>query len=70
VCHLQLGATPKPTLDWSPKDDLFTVALGWLREDRELRRAKEAAAGRVRGPKTPETTDAKTFFEKYDYGKR
>ena len=32
-------------------EDLFSLALGWLREDRDLRRVKEKEAGRVRGPK-------------------
>jgi CCR4-NOT complex subunit CAF16 len=69
---MQLGTTPKPTIDWVPGEaDLFTTSLGWLREDRELRRAAEATKGRIRGPRTePETRDAKTFFEKYDYGPR
>ncbi|KAL1408733.1 CCR4-NOT regulatory complex component [Vanrija albida] len=70
VCHIQLGTTPKPMLTWGPgHPDLFDTALSWLREDRDLRRVKEAARGRVRGPKA-ETKDAKTFFEKYDYSKR
>ncbi|ORY35416.1 P-loop containing nucleoside triphosphate hydrolase protein [Naematelia encephala] len=68
ICHLQLGTTPRPTLVWtsSTSEDLFSLALSWLREDRELRREKEKAQGRVRGPRT-DTRDAKTFFEKYDY---
>ncbi|CAK9782779.1 unnamed protein product [Cutaneotrichosporon oleaginosum] len=64
IVHIQLGATPKPTIEWGPgSGDLFNVALGWLREDRELRREKEAARGRVRGPKG-DTRDARTFFDK------
>lgn len=52
IAHIQLGSTPKPMIEWAPgSGDLFTVALGWLREDRELRRKKEAAKGRIRGPK-------------------
>lgn len=69
VAHLQLGATPALPLEWNPtktRDDLFKIALEWIREDRELRREKEKKAGRMRGPKT-DTRDAKTFFEKYDY---
>lgn len=79
---MQLGRTPKPTIAWEAgKADLFTMALGWLREDRALRREKEAAAGRMRGPRDEvgysvgrdlthqfAYKDAKTFFEKYDYG--
>lgn len=49
---MQLGATPKGSLPWQAgKQDLFSLALQWLREDRELRREKEAAKGRIRGPK-------------------
>lgn len=69
ICHLQLGGTPSPMLVWNSSarhEDLFSLALGWLREDRDLRRVKEREAGRVRGPKK-DTMDAKTFFEKYDY---
>ncbi|WWC71717.1 uncharacterized protein I206_105675 [Kwoniella pini CBS 10737] len=72
ICHMQLGSTPRGTMTWppsngpEPEQDLFNLALGWLREDRELRRVKEEAKGRIRGPKT-DTRDAKTFFEKYDY---
>ncbi|GMK59120.1 hypothetical protein CspeluHIS016_0701350 [Cutaneotrichosporon spelunceum] len=67
IVHIQLGSTPRPMREWSSSSgDLFTVALGWLREDRELRRKKEAARGRIRGPKG-DTRDARTFFDKYDY---
>jgi CCR4-NOT complex subunit CAF16 len=39
-------------IEWGPgSGDLFNIALGWLREDRVLRRKAEAARGRVRGPK-------------------
>ena len=37
--------------DTGKMEDLFGLALGWLREDRELRREKEKEAGRMRGPK-------------------
>ncbi|WVF72678.1 hypothetical protein IAT40_007496 [Kwoniella sp. CBS 6097] len=74
ICHMQLGSTPRGLLVWPPaegkveanEEDLFNMALGWLREDRELRREKEKAKGRIRGPKT-DTKDRVTFFEKYDY---
>ncbi|OCF76061.1 CCR4-NOT complex subunit CAF16 [Kwoniella mangroviensis CBS 8886] len=58
ICHMQLGSTPRGIVSWPPANvpeselDLFTLALGWLREDRELRRVKEKEKGRVRGPKT------------------
>lgn len=41
-------------LEWADQgrtEDLFRLALGWLREDRELRRVKERESGHVRGPK-------------------
>ena len=41
-------------LEWRDKgrtEDLFLLALEWLREDRDLRREREKEAGRVRGPK-------------------
>ncbi|OCF57384.1 CCR4-NOT complex subunit CAF16 [Kwoniella mangroviensis CBS 10435] len=72
ICHMQLGSTPRGIVSWPPANvpeselDLFTLALGWLREDRELRRVKEKEKGRVRGPKT-DTKDRITFYEKYDY---
>jgi CCR4-NOT complex subunit CAF16 len=96
VCHMQLGKTTSPPLPWPPAQDapsgqakdLFHLALGWLKEDKVLRKEHEKVTGRIRGPK-PEvsrvlrcshhsvayqhcadyvkTTDAKTFFEKYDY---
>ncbi|CAD6578075.1 MAG: CCR4-NOT regulatory complex component [Tremellales sp. Tagirdzhanova-0007] len=69
ICHLRLGSTPTPLYSWQEQgstEDLFLLALKWLREDRDFRRVKEEAAGRVRGPKE-DTRDAKTFFEKYDY---
>nr|XP_019044541.1 CCR4-NOT complex subunit CAF16 [Kwoniella bestiolae CBS 10118]OCF23471.1 CCR4-NOT complex subunit CAF16 [Kwoniella bestiolae CBS 10118] len=58
ICHMQLGSTPRGIVSWPPANvpeselDLFNLALGWLREDRELRRVKEKEKGRVRGPKT------------------
>lgn len=49
---------------------LLQLALGWLREDRILRQELEAERNIVRGRsqrRGSETTDAKTFFAKYDY---
>jgi len=55
VCHLQLGSTPEPLLQWKPvsgkTEDLFSLALKWIRSDRDLRRAKEKEKGRIRGPR-------------------
>lgn len=62
ICHIQLGTTPKPMIEWKPgHEDLFKVALGWLREDRELRRVKEASRGRIRGPKNDVSQLAETW---------
>lgn len=44
--------TTRPMIEWKQQGDLFTLARGWLREDRELRRQKEVGSGRIRGPKT------------------
>lgn len=55
ISHIQLGRTPRATQTWTPTegtDDLFKLALEWLRVDRELRRVKEKEKGRVRGPKS------------------
>ncbi|EJT52066.1 ATP-dependent transporter [Trichosporon asahii var. asahii CBS 2479] len=70
ICHIQMGRTPRPMFKWTPgQQDLFQLALGWLREDRDVRRKHEADRGRIRGPRTKsDTKDAKAFFEKYDYG--
>ncbi|WVQ82024.1 hypothetical protein IAT38_004152 [Cryptococcus sp. DSM 104549] len=75
IAHMQLGSTPRGLIPWPlsgsaegdvHEGDLFTLALGWLREDKVLRKKKEEAKGRVRGPKT-DTKDRVTFYEKYDY---
>lgn len=70
---MQLGRTPAPPIAWSPSmpaetgTSLLKIALQWLKEDRELRKKNELASGaKTRGAK-PETKDAKTFFEKFDY---
>lgn len=60
ICHIQLGKTPRALVHWKPNQaDLFKVALEWLREDRILRREKEEAKGRMRGPKTDVSADVK-----------
>lgn len=65
-----MGRTPRPMFKWTPgEQDLFQLALGWLREDRDVRRKHEAERGRIRGPKTTDTRNANKFFEKYDYGR-
>ncbi|CED82461.1 atp-dependent transporter [Phaffia rhodozyma] len=82
VIHMQLGSIPQQPVAWPPArddssiagqdkrgSDLLSVALGWLKDDRALRRRLEVEAG---GPKrgargTTDTKDAKTFYERYEY---
>ena len=54
VAHLQLGTTTGELHKWSPnakQEDLYNLALGWTREDRDLRREQEKEKGRMRGPR-------------------
>ena len=54
ISHLQLGTTPRALYRWDPHarvEDLFQLALGWIREDREVRRVREKERGRIRGPR-------------------
>lgn len=75
VCHMQLGKTPSPPLPWPPAPDadtaqakdLFHLALGWLKEDKVLRKQHEKVTGRIRGPK-PEVSPI-SFFH-HTIGKR
>lgn len=70
---MQVGKTPHAPLPWPPASDaktsadggptdLFHLALGWLKEDRVLRKEKEERMGRVRGPK-PEVSAAFYFLQ-------
>ena len=48
---------------------LFEVAIHWLLEDTEKRKALERQGLlRARGPAKTDTKDAVRFFESYDYG--
>jgi CCR4-NOT complex subunit CAF16 len=54
IAHLQLGGTPDDLVKWNPNqktEQLFNLALEWIRVDRDLRREQEKARGRERGPK-------------------
>jgi hypothetical protein len=58
VCHMLLGKTISPPLAWPPAEndtetpkELFKLALGWLKEDKVVRKEREKVTGRVRGPK-------------------
>jgi hypothetical protein len=52
-----LGKTVAPPLPWPPAEndtgpkELFKLALGWLKEDKVVRKEREKVTGRIRGPK-------------------
>jgi CCR4-NOT complex subunit CAF16 len=52
-----LGKTTSAPLSWPPAEgsegpkDLFHLALGWLKDDKVVRKEKEKTTGRIRGPK-------------------
>ncbi|KAK7061706.1 putative ABC transporter ATP-binding protein C20G4.01 [Favolaschia claudopus] len=48
---------------------LYTVALQWLKEDREYRRELENQGRKLRGARRDQTvpSDSETFYRKYDY---
>ncbi|KAK1927015.1 P-loop containing nucleoside triphosphate hydrolase protein [Papiliotrema laurentii] len=65
ISHLQLGSTAGELREWEPElkhEDLFNLALEWIREDRDLRRAKEKAAGRRRGPRARDEVSRRLFI--------
>lgn len=71
VLHMQLGRTPKPALEWDPEaaaapggKSLLTIALGWLKEDRTLRKQREKeAGGKTRGPQKEVSRRARCVLE-------
>ncbi|EGN93065.1 hypothetical protein SERLA73DRAFT_79107 [Serpula lacrymans var. lacrymans S7.3] len=77
VAHMRGGsfvteATPLSSLrlnDPSNPLSLYHVALQWLTEDREHRRALEAQGRKTRGARRNQTvpSDSETFYKKYDY---
>lgn len=62
---MQLGKTIALPLPWPPAadaptdqpKDLFHLALGWLREDKVVRKEHEKKTGRIRGPKAEVSFD-------------
>lgn len=52
-----LGKTTSAPLAWPPAPesegakDLFNLALGWLKDDKVVRKEREKVTGRIRGPK-------------------
>ncbi|KAI0658559.1 P-loop containing nucleoside triphosphate hydrolase protein [Cubamyces menziesii] len=83
VAHMHLGTflmEPKPwpfsnpsaegivSVDLGPKPTLYAVALQWLSEDRDRRRALENQGRKRRGARRDDVpSDSETFYRKYDY---
>lgn len=74
IAHMRDGGFVEQPQPWSPlaaAGALHGVALQWLRDDREVRRAEEASGKRskTRGARgdTGIPTDSETFYKKYDY---
>ncbi|PCH40779.1 nucleoside triphosphate hydrolase protein [Wolfiporia cocos MD-104 SS10] len=83
VAHMHLGTflsqpTPWPlstgvasqvvSVDLGPSPTLYSLALQWLREDRERRRELEKQGRKTRGAREDTVpTDSETFYRKYDY---
>ncbi|KAI0711058.1 P-loop containing nucleoside triphosphate hydrolase protein [Cerioporus squamosus] len=60
-----LGAT---SVDLEPRPTLYSLALQWLKEDRERRRELEAQGRKRRGARNDTVpSDSETFYRKYDY---
>lgn len=79
IAHMRLGSfvtnpTPWPSAGTNPTvpggPSLYSVALQWLRGDREYRRELERngrkARGSIKNQSVP--SDSETFYKKYDYG--
>ncbi|KAI0650836.1 P-loop containing nucleoside triphosphate hydrolase protein [Trametes meyenii] len=83
VAHMHLGTflmepTPWPftgptaagvaSVNLGPNPALYSVALQWLKEDRERRRALEGEGRKRRGARKDDVpNDSETFYRKYDY---
>ncbi|PFH52702.1 hypothetical protein AMATHDRAFT_73840 [Amanita thiersii Skay4041] len=81
IAHMHLGSmvtspSPWPILpssalssEFTPATPLYTVALQWLKEDREKRREVEKQGGRMRGARKEQAvpSHSETFYKKYDY---
>lgn len=63
-----LGKTVAPPLPWPPAEndtgpkELFKLALGWLKEDKVVRKEREKVTGRVRGPKAEVSLASSSLF--------
>ncbi|KAJ7129712.1 P-loop containing nucleoside triphosphate hydrolase protein [Mycena epipterygia] len=80
IAHMSFGRLVIPPSPWPLTADsalsaqfgsstLYSVALQWLKEDREHRRELEKQGRKVRGARRDETvpSDSETFYKKYDY---
>ncbi|KAF8165371.1 P-loop containing nucleoside triphosphate hydrolase protein [Crassisporium funariophilum] len=80
IAHMHLGSfveqTPWPITDNLPiaarfpaSTPLYSVALQWLKDDRDIRYSLEHRGRKMRGARRNETvpSDSETFYKKYDY---
>ncbi|KAF5388024.1 hypothetical protein D9615_000390 [Tricholomella constricta] len=81
VAHMRLGSFLTPPAPWpitstsdlvsqfAPSTTLYSVALQWLKEDRDDREELEKNGRKARGARRNETvpSDSETFYRKYDY---
>ncbi|TFK28763.1 P-loop containing nucleoside triphosphate hydrolase protein [Coprinopsis marcescibilis] len=77
VIHMRFGAIVEPPVTWPPdiasgnpaNSSLYTVALNWLKEDREERKKLEKEGQKTRGARREQAvpSDSETFYRKYDY---
>lgn len=73
VAHMRFGSFTTPPTPWPFTDQststLYSVALQWLKEDREYRRELEKNGLKLRGARKDEgvPSDSETFYRKYDY---
>ncbi|KAI0320210.1 P-loop containing nucleoside triphosphate hydrolase protein [Amylostereum chailletii] len=81
IAHMRLGSFVTAPTAWPPvtepllqnavrpsSESLYHVALQWLREDREHRRALEGQGRKSRGARVGETpSESEKFYKQYDY---
>ncbi|TFK43554.1 P-loop containing nucleoside triphosphate hydrolase protein [Crucibulum laeve] len=81
VAHMRFGSFVTEPTSWpitsssplaaqfAPATTLYSVALQWLKEDRDHRRRLEKEGRKTRGARRDQAvpTDSETFYKKYDY---
>ncbi|KAJ7180042.1 P-loop containing nucleoside triphosphate hydrolase protein [Mycena crocata] len=80
IAHMAFGRLVTPPSPWALEagtalntqfgsSTLYSLALQWLKEDREYRRELEKNGRKVRGARRDQTvpSDSETFYKKYDY---